>query len=389
MTQAHLVSVRSSNKNGYHAVQDIAEQLALVKEHKSDSPCGVLFFCSAEYDLQQLEQGFADYFAELPVAGCTTAGEITEQGYENGTLCAVIFFQSSFQMHIEGISHLHDFNLVRGQQLVDRLLRSSREDPQRVSDDNVFAITLLDGLSSQEETVLVALQSALGKIPHFGGSAGDDNQLRTTHVFFNGRFHTDAAVILFVRTQLAFEVFSTQHMSALAEKLVVTEADAETRTVFELNAEPAARAYAKSLGVDEHELSAELFALHPLAVKVGQEFYVRSIQRVNNDGSLTFYCAVGNGAVLTRMQCEPLLPLLEAKLIDIESRLGTPLMTIACDCVLRRLESQVLGQLDTASTFLQAHRVAGFTTYGEHIQGVHVNQTFTGVVLAQPAFHSR
>ncbi|MCC5879181.1 MAG: FIST C-terminal domain-containing protein [Idiomarina sp.] len=347
------------------------------------SSCGLLFFCSAEFDLEALAAAFNSTFAGLTIAGCTTAGELTVNGYEQGSLCVVAFSDPDFHLLAAGLTDLHHFDLAQGQRLVNHLLRRGREDPHRVSDDNVFALTLLDGLSSQEETVLVALQSALGKIPHFGGSAGDDNQLRRTHVFFDGAFHTDAAVVVLVRTRLDFEVFSTQHVSPLGDKLVVTEADPPTRTVFELDAEPAAEAYAKSLGMQANELDASVFALHPLAVKVGQEYYIRSIQRVNDDLSLTFYCAVGNGAVLTRMQPQPMLPDLERCLSNIEGRIGTPQLTIACDCVLRRLESMERGEYEAASAWLQRHRVVGFTTYGEHIQGIHVNQTFTGVVLSQ------
>jgi len=53
-------------------------------------------------------------------------------------------------------------------------------------------------LSSREETVLAALSAALGDIPHFGGSAGDDNYLHHTHVYFDGAFHSSAAVVLLV-----------------------------------------------------------------------------------------------------------------------------------------------------------------------------------------------
>ena len=50
-----------------------------------------------------------------------------------------------------------------------------------------------------------------------------------------------------------------------------------------------------------------------------------------------------------------------------------------------RLESTERQTLQQASAFFRAHRVFGFNTYGEHFQGVHLNQTFTGVVIAQPA----
>jgi len=47
-------------------------------------------------------------------------------------------------------------------------------------------------------------------------------------------------VVVLVHTALDFEVFTTHHIEPLGEKLVVTAADPSSRTVYELNAEPAA-----------------------------------------------------------------------------------------------------------------------------------------------------
>jgi hypothetical protein len=65
---------------------------------------------------------------------------------------------------------------------------------------------------------------------------------------------------------------------------------------------------------------------------------------------------------------------------------GTPLVTLGCDCFLRRLEAELTGQSDAVSEFLKAHRVVGFNTYGEQFNGMHINQTFTGVVIGRPEF---
>ena len=78
-------------------------------------------------------------------------------------------------------------------------------------------------------------------------------------------------------------------------------------------------------------------------MRINEHYYVRSIQKVNDDLSLTFYCAVENGIVLTAMQPGPLMPNLEALFQRLEQRLGPPLLTIGCDCFLRRLEIEADG----------------------------------------------
>lgn len=370
-----IVSAMSAAKDAATAAEELAAQLG-------HTELGfILFFCSAEYDLPALAAALEQQFPEVPKSGCTTAGELTPAGYARGHIVALGFHASDFRVAVGPIQNLTEFDLLRAQELIDDLLLSEPEySAQRRQS---FAFTLFDGLSAQEELALFSLQTALGKIPHFGGSAGDDNQLTDTYIYFNGGFYTNAAVLLIFTAELPFEVFSTHHMESREEKFVVTAASDDTRTVYELNAEPAAEAYAEYVGVAVAELNATVFAMHPLAVRMGNEYFVRSIQRVNPDGSLTFYCAVGEGAVLTAMATQPILPDLEQRFAEIEQRIGEPLVTIGCDCVLRRLECEQRNEVADASAFYQRHQVLGFNTYGEHFNGIHINQTFTGVVIGR------
>ncbi len=345
----------------------------------------VLFFCSAEYDLEQLSAELERCFGGIELAGCTTAGEITSCGYDQGSITAIGFDRNFFAVDVALIESLERFSLTDAQELVAGLIAGCRSQDVAPIKGHSFALTLLDGLSSQEELVLTTLNSALGSIPHFGGSAGDDVRLTNTHVYSAGRFHTRAALVILVSTPLDFEVFTTHHLQAQEEKLVVTAADPKTRTVLELNAMPAAEEYARVIGIAAQQQDHKVFALNPLAVRIGQEYYVRSIQRVNPDLSLTFYCAVENGIVLTAMRPGPMLEDLQRHFERIEAEIGPPLITIGCDCFLRRLETEHCGTAERMSAFLRQHRVIGFNTYGEQYDGMHINQTFTGVVIGRSA----
>lgn len=74
---------------------------------------------------------------------------------------------------------------------------------------------------------------------------------------------------------------------------------------------------------------------------------------------------------------------LTEQLEAIISRIGEPQLVIGCDCFLRRLEAEYKGQCDETSALLQHYKVMGFNTYGEHLEGMHINQTFTGVVIGR------
>lgn len=373
------VRVASSNaRDSVLAARDIASQL----QHPHLGY--VLFFCSVEYDLARLGIGLENEFPDVRISGCTSAGEITSEGYDRGCITAIGFDRRYFSIECALIQKMDRFTLLDAQNVIDRLLSSCREARLAPIKGNTFAITLLDGLSSREEVVLATLNSALGSIPQFGGSAGDDERLTDTHVFYDGRFYAGAATVLLVNTPLDFRVFSTHHMTEGDKKLVVTKACADSRTVYELNAEPAAQAYARAVGTTVKALNREVFALKPLGVKIGGHYFVRSIQRVNSDMSLTFYCAVETGIVMTTMEPGSLLETVRNQLEASERIVGRPLVTIGCDCFLRRLEAELTGESQAVSDFLRHHKVIGFNTYGEQFNGMHINQTFTGVVIGQP-----
>ncbi|MCK2184560.1 nitric oxide-sensing protein NosP [Halomonas getboli] len=340
----------------------------------------VLFFCSADYPLAALGEALERAFSPVPLAGCTTAGEITPTGYGRGCIVAIGFDRDDFAIACARIADLDAFALPQAQRLVDGLLADCRRRTPG-AEARPFVLTLLDGLSSSEEQVLATLEAALGGIPSFGGSAGDDNRLSHTHVYADGGFHDASAVVVMIASRRPFEVFTTHHLRPRGEKLVVTAVDRERRRVLELNAAPAAEEYARLVGRPVAELDAGVFARHPLAVRIGEAYYVRSIQRVDDDGGLRFYCAVENGLALTAMRPAPMLDELSGVLDRLQRRLGPPALILGCDCFLRRLELEALGQLDDASRRLAEARVVGFNTYGEQHQGMHINQTFTGVAI--------
>ncbi|SHF23936.1 Uncharacterized conserved protein, contains FIST_N domain [Modicisalibacter ilicicola DSM 19980] len=378
LQETSLRIVYSEQRDPWAAVEELAAGLC-------HAELGfVLFFCSAEYSLATLGEALSGTFGEeLPISGCTTAGEITPQGYSRGGIVAIGFDRRRFAISRALVTDLAGFDLLRAQRLTEELLEDCRRQSLAPINDHSFALTLLDGLSSCEEQVLATLDAALGSIPSFGGSAGDDNRLAHTHVFHQGCFHSQAAVVVVVNTPQPFEVFTTHHLRPRSEKLVVTHADRERRRVVELNALPAAEAYAALVGCPVDELDEQVFARYPLAVRIGESHYVRSIQRVNEDGSLTFYCAVENGIVLTAMQPVSILSDLSCTFDQLEAKLGAPELIIGCDCFLRRLEIEALGQRDAASRLLRERGVIGFNTYGEQHHGMHINQTFTGVVIGR------
>jgi len=174
---------------------------------------------------------------------------------------------------------------------------------------------------------------------------------------------------------------SDHHLVGQTEKLIITSADPQERTVHELNAEPAALEYCRVTGLNREELCSSDFALNPLAVQFGEQSFVRAIQRVNDDDSLTFFCAVDVGVVLTKMESQGITQHARYMLNDIYNSIGEIQLVIAYDCIHRRMEAQGLGLEKEVSQIYRNNNFIGFNTYGEQYKDRHINHTLSCVAI--------
>lgn len=339
----------------------------------------VVFHCSPRYDRDELARELLRLFGDVEVIGCTTAGEITPHGYVDGALTGVSISSADFRSCTVRIDALSRFEVVDADRAAAEVLATLGA--RKSGDEGRFGFLLIDGLCQQEELVTSALYRALGGIDLFGGSAGDGVDFKSTYVYHRGAFHSDAALVTVVATTLPFTVFKTQHFVSSDSKMVVTQADPARRIVTEINGEPAGREYARMVGLEVDKLTPMIFSAHPVVVKVGGEHYVRSIQKVNEDESLSFFCAIDEGLVLTVASGVDIVENLERALDSVAERIGPPELILGCDCVLRNLECEQRGLKERVGSIFQRHNVVGFATYGEQFNAMHVNQTFTGVAI--------
>ncbi|WP_246677909.1 MULTISPECIES: FIST signal transduction protein [unclassified Mesorhizobium] len=356
----------------------IAAEAAIV-----DAGFALLFFSQSLVDAAALAQALTVHAPSLAYAGCSTAGEITPQGLEEGHVLALLLPSASFSTVSTMVENLSSSGMDRITGEVASLRRLLRG---RVGQDrakNIFALCFIDGLSYAEEAVTSAIHWGLDDIPLIGGSAGDDLKFETTRLIANGTVASDSAIVVLVATEIPFHVFKTDNFIPTDEKLVVTASDPDHRVVREFNATNAAEEYAASVGIMPQTLTPLSFASHPVVVKVGGEYYCRSIQRMHPDGSLSFFCAIDDGVVLSIAQPKNMVEATRTALQDVEHRLGGIDMILGFDCVLRRLDARNRQVFRDISELYRTNKVIGFGTYGEQYRSMHLNQTFTGIAFGE------
>nr|WP_294513895.1 FIST N-terminal domain-containing protein [uncultured Rhodopila sp.] len=342
----------------------------------------VVFFCAPTYDLDLLAAEMARLFAGTPLIGCTTAGEIGPDGYLEGSITGFSLPAAECTAASVLIQGLSDFNMSRGHDAAEAAIDGlAGRSGQAVDPETTFAMLLSDGISTNQEVLIASLQGRMANLQMLGGSAGDDMHYERTCIYHAGRFHADAALLSLIKTSRPFRIYRCQHFFGSDTRMVVTAADPVARIVSEINAEPAAAEYARIIGLRPDQLTSARFAESPVMVRVGGEYHARSIQRMNDDGSLTFYCAIDEGVVLTLARRQDIVENLDTFFAKVRGEMGSPGLVVGFDCVLRSLEAEHRQTKHKLGRILSANNVVGFCTYGEHYRAMHVTQTFTALVF--------
>jgi hypothetical protein len=345
----------------------------------------IVVFFSPDYDAWEFAEAMAASFPGAPVFGCTTAGELSPEGICDGGAVALGFGAKDFTIVAMPIRDLDGFTFERIRDQVGESRARFDDAEGDARGRNHFGLLLVDGLCLHEEALISAISACLDDIHVVGGSAGDGMNFRKTWIVFDGNAQCNAAVLLLVSTELPCRLFKCNNFEPTTTKLVVTNADVERRIVRELNAEPAAQEYARIVGVPFNELNDHIFAAHPVIVRVGGDYYARSIQRANQDGSLTFFCAIDEGLVLTAAGRLDTLGVVEDMFRATEAELGEVSLYLGFDCLHRRLDAEQRQITRELADLYRRHNVVGFNTYGEQYRSMHLNQTFSGVAIGRRA----
>ncbi len=341
---------------------------------------GLLFFCSSSYQLQKLAMAINDAF-DCPVIGCTTSGEIGKK-YRSGSIVALALSTSHFALHSVLLTNIKDFDQENATQSVKEM-EHDLVFSSYYSNDKMFGFLLSDGLAMQEEKIISTVYQALGGMDVFGGSAGDDLKFKQTCVFFEGQFYSNAAITSVIEVTADIDLFSLQHFAPSGKELITTDVDYKNRLVYEINGEPAAIAYAKINDLNVNDLSNKDFAMYPLMLSLNDEWYIRSIANVNADKSLSFYCAIDSGLPLTIGSGICMVENLENQVAKIAAEFKEIYFTLGCDCIFRQLEIAEKKQFTEIESLLSQLNFIGFSTYGEQLNGVHINQTLVAIVVGE------
>ncbi|WPU66679.1 FIST signal transduction protein [Peredibacter starrii] len=373
-----ILTAYSNNQDEDKACEELSQKL-----HGKDAKLNFLF-CSRSYDPAKMSAAFNKHFNASTI-GSTTAGEISPEGFSDDSIVGISFHGDEFESDLISIPDLNDENEEAIIDLKKQFHAIQARHEKSLKTGKTFAVLLIDGLSVQEEEYVSIIDDILKGVPLIGGSASDKLEFKSTLVYSNGVLQENTATLAIITTTIPFEIFKVQHFMETDKRFVITNADPKTRTVHEIEGYPAGQFYADLLGVQLSDLSPTVFSKNPVMLKMGDDYYVRSIQKMNPDLSLTFYCAIDSGLVLRLGSLKSLHETTSDFFMDLANNLGGFKTCIFFECILRRLEIMEMSQeeRDRITELYRKNNALGFHTFGEQFGGVHVNQTLTGVAFGK------
>lgn len=360
------------------AIRDISNELDLA------NTAIIFLFVNSSYDLDILAQAM-NAFGNVPVMGCTTAGSINAGAFKDEGITAVALPSQFFYATIANFENLSELKANQISNAAQGALTTVNNFID--SDENFrwskFCVQLIDGTTGQEEKFTEHISQTLSYIPYIGGSAGDKLRFKKSFVYTNHQFQTNSAAVAFCATTLQVKPFFHQHFDASPDYLIATSSDTDNRNIKTFNGLPASEEYARHIGVSVDDLTPEVFSLYPLIVQVGGDNYIRSIQRANKDGSLTFYCSISRGIILKVAKAKDITISLDEAMKTMRHEMGSIDFILGFNCILRYLEILEGNKVEDIERIHNAIHLSGFNSYGEQYHSAHINQTFTGLAFGK------
>jgi hypothetical protein len=355
-----------------------------------DDPRLLVVFCSDSYDLEALLAGIRERAGDVPLIGCSTAGEIATGGPGDASVVVLAFGGRGFHVATAAATGASGRLREAGAEVATAA--------EGLDGGEHRALLLLtDGLAGDQQEIVRGAYGVLGaSIPLVGGCAGDDLKMNTTYQLHNDRVLRDAVVGAAIASDAPLGIGVRHGWRRVGEPMVVTRS--HNNRVYLLEGQPALDVYLDRLDapadVRTDAAAFTRFALtHPLGLsRRSGEDQVRFIGEADfADRSLGCIAEVPQGGLAWFMEGDnaSVLEATDGACADALAPLGDrePLGMLAFDCIARRGvlgEEGIRTEVERVAASARGAPVAGFYTYGEiartrGVSGFH-NQTL--VVLA-------
>lgn len=342
-------------------------------------PDVIIVFASSVHNYDVLLAAIHETCKAGIVVGGSSAGEFTSDEFKTESACAVAIYSDEMEFKVGMAGGIKGNRNQVASELYKCL--SDVEDYRYAYHTAMIFTDALSGYT--DELVELLTEMTVGKYQFFGGGAGDNANFLRTHVFFNGKSYTDAAVVLEILSNKPVGVGISHGWQPISKKMRVTAA--EGRRLISLNARPAIDVYKQhALDTGTHfdvEQPIPFFLNNIIGIEMADGFKLRAPIGLEPDGTIILASDIPVGTSVYIMGSTAEL----SKRAAVEAtshalvQLGDhkPNVAIFFDCVATRLRMGTEFELELSEVgeALKGAPFAGCNTYG---QVARVNGQFSG-----------
>lgn len=374
------------NTNVTGSASIVADALCSQLKKDLSSYNAVIFFASVSYDFADLSAELHDRFPKAEIIGTSTSGEISPKGFANNSVVLTTISCTKTKFSGVLIDGVDKFPIVHKPAIEAAMAKVGIKPNDPESHKKSFAINFVNGLCNAEEAFLSLFYAIIGndKFVVAGGSAGDDLQFRQTYVSYNGKTVSDGCALMFVTTDLKFDIRKENIYKPSGKSIKITDADTKTRRVITINGKPAKQEYADAIGVPLTQIDSAVLD-HPFGRVFGDYIYISSIAGFNTDNTVNMYCRILKDSEVDLLIPDDWEALSRETCAGIHKEIQRPQFVLFINCILRTIYFGNLKVYDkiTRTYNDQFPTWCGFSSYGEQFGQINSNQTLVSIVIGE------
>jgi hypothetical protein len=374
-----MQTVRTTQSDPVAAAEDLVRQL------EGNRPQLVTLFASRDRDQLALNRAVRE---RLPpgtrLVGATTAGELDNSGIHSGSV-VMGALSGDFEVGLGLGTGLSVDAVGAGAAAIKRAAQELGVRQTDIDPRQYVGLVIDDGFRYKKEELLLGILEKNQTLVLVGGGAADHEQdpaRQSALLHVDGEVATDAVVVALFKTQAPWAALRSHWYLPTGERLTITRVDESATRALEIDGKPAAQRYADMLGVPVDELEfgkPRGFAVHPTALKVGREYFIRAPWKPLTDGSILFANLLEEGTELELMKIGDMAGMTRGFFQEeLPRRVPNPQAALLFHCSGRMWYAGSTGTIpQLAETLRHAPAAAGMNVHFEIYSGFHINTTLT------------
>ena len=260
-----------------------------------------IVFSSIEFAHPTVLKTISKLLGAVDIVGCSSLAIISNRGiFKHGLIIMLLSLPKGVYLNTACVKEINKKSITNaGEELGERLLYGFKDIPRDLS------VLFCDGLISEGPSFIYGLQEKLGRsFPLVGASASHNLTLQRTYLYRNQEVFNDGACGILWGGKLNFGLGIKHGWKLLGKPRTVTKS--EGNIVYEIDGAPAAKLYEEYLACDLNKLRKELKYIsifYPIGIYLTgeEEYLLRNILSIENDGSLRLHGNVPQGSLIRLM----------------------------------------------------------------------------------------